>query len=88
VSGQGRPGQRAHQAGHPDLLGPARPRRSILGHPRNLSDGTRPRAEEAQALGANGVPFFVIDRKYGIPGAQPAEVFLRALRTVYAEDRG
>jgi predicted DsbA family dithiol-disulfide isomerase len=42
-------------------------------------------AEEAQALGANGVPFFVIDRKYGISGAQPAEAFLHALRTAYAD---
>jgi len=31
------------------------------------------------------VPFFVIDRKYGIPGAQPAEVFLGALRKAYAD---
>jgi predicted DsbA family dithiol-disulfide isomerase len=41
--------------------------------------------EAAQALGANGVPFFVIDRKYGICGAQPAEAFLQALRTAYAD---
>jgi predicted DsbA family dithiol-disulfide isomerase len=34
---------------------------------------------------ANGVPFFVIDRAYGIPGAQPAEVFLGALRKAYAD---
>jgi predicted DsbA family dithiol-disulfide isomerase len=40
--------------------------------------------EEAHELGANGVPFFVIDRRYGIPGAQPADVFLRALRTAHA----
>jgi predicted DsbA family dithiol-disulfide isomerase len=51
------------------------------------ADAVRAEAEEAQVLGANGVPFFVIDRTYGIPGAQPAEVFLRALRTAYAEDR-
>ena len=31
--------------------------------------------------GATGVPFFVIDRTYGISGAQPAEAFLHALRT-------
>jgi predicted DsbA family dithiol-disulfide isomerase len=30
------------------------------------------------------VPFFVIDRKYAISGAQPAETFLHALRTAYA----
>jgi len=41
--------------------------------------------DEARALGATGVPFYVIDRKYAIPGAQPAEVFLRALRQAYSE---
>ena len=41
---------------------------------------------EAQALGATGVPFFVIDRKYGISGAQPAETFLQALRAAWTED--
>jgi predicted DsbA family dithiol-disulfide isomerase len=40
--------------------------------------------EEAERIGITGVPFFVIDRKYGISGAQPAEVFLQALRTAYA----
>jgi predicted DsbA family dithiol-disulfide isomerase len=47
-------------------------------------DDVRADIEEAQALGANGVPFFVIDRKYGISGAQPAETFLHALRTAHA----
>ncbi|MFL6119930.1 DsbA family protein [Actinophytocola sp.] len=36
---------------------------------------------EARQLGANGVPFFVLDRKYGVSGAQPVEVFEQALRT-------
>ncbi len=35
---------------------------------------------EARVLGATGVPFFVLDRRYGISGAQPAEVFSSALR--------
>lgn len=34
---------------------------------------------ELRALGGNGVPFFVIDRRFGISGAQPTEVFQRAL---------
>ncbi len=34
---------------------------------------------ESQQMGCRGVPFFVIDRKYGISGAQPSEVFLDAL---------
>ena len=35
--------------------------------------------DEAHAIGVNGVPFFAIDRRYGISGAQPAELFLQAL---------
>jgi predicted DsbA family dithiol-disulfide isomerase len=41
---------------------------------------------DLRALGGNGVPFFVIDRRYGVAGAQPAEVFLRALETARAEE--
>ncbi len=33
----------------------------------------------ARSLGATGVPFFVIDRRYGISGAQPAEDILATL---------
>jgi predicted DsbA family dithiol-disulfide isomerase len=33
----------------------------------------------ARTFGANGVPFFVIDRAYGISGAQPIEAFLSAI---------
>jgi predicted DsbA family dithiol-disulfide isomerase len=41
-------------------------------------------AESAQ-LGIRGVPFFVIDRKYGISGAQPSQVFADALRQSFSE---
>lgn len=40
--------------------------------------------QQAAAFGASGVPFFVIDRKYGISGAQPDEVFVETLRTAAA----
>jgi predicted DsbA family dithiol-disulfide isomerase len=40
----------------------------------------------ARRMGASGVPFFVIDRKYGISGAQSPETFLHALRTAYAAE--
>ncbi len=40
----------------------------------------------ARRLGANGVPFFVINRTYGISGAQSPETFLHALRTAYAAE--
>jgi predicted DsbA family dithiol-disulfide isomerase len=36
---------------------------------------------EARALGVSGVPFFVLDRAYGVSGAQPVEVFRSALRS-------
>lgn len=39
----------------------------------------------AQALGATGVPLFVIDRRYGISGAQPAEAITEALQRAWAE---
>ena len=39
---------------------------------------------EARELGATGVPFFVIDRRYGISGAQPAETFAQALERAWA----
>lgn len=44
-----------------------------------LSEQVAVDQREASELGATGVPFFVIDRRFGIPGAQPAEVFERAL---------
>ncbi|MFL5754740.1 MAG: DsbA family oxidoreductase [Chloroflexota bacterium] len=40
--------------------------------------------DEGVSLGLTGVPFFVIDRRYGISGAQPADLFLRALETAKA----
>ena len=40
---------------------------------------------EARSLGITGVPFFVIDGRYGISGAQQAEVFSQALARVWEE---
>jgi predicted DsbA family dithiol-disulfide isomerase len=40
--------------------------------------------QTAQALGATGVPFFVIDRRYGISGAQPPELIGQALSQAWA----
>ena len=39
----------------------------------------------ARALGATGVPLFVIDRKYGISGAQPAETITQVLERAWRE---
>lgn len=38
---------------------------------------------EAKNLGINGVPFFVLDNKYGISGAQPVEVFSEAIEKAW-----
>jgi predicted DsbA family dithiol-disulfide isomerase len=40
---------------------------------------------EGHALGATGVPFFVVDRKYGVSGAQSAELFSQVLERAWAE---
>ena len=39
----------------------------------------------ANQLGAQGVPLFVINRKYGISGAQPPQAFREALIRAYEE---
>ncbi|OQP18768.1 DsbA family oxidoreductase [Geobacillus zalihae] len=43
--------------------------------------------EEAAALGIRGVPFFVFNGKYAISGAQPVDVFRRALEKVWEEEQ-
>jgi len=40
---------------------------------------------EAASLGATGVPFFVVDRKYGVSGAQPTELFAQLLDRAWAD---
>jgi protein disulfide-isomerase len=41
--------------------------------------------QEGENLGVRGVPFFVFDRKYGISGAEPIEVFTKTLMQTAAE---
>ena len=43
--------------------------------------------EEANAIGVQGVPFFVLDNKYAISGAQPASAFLETLEKVWEEGK-
>jgi predicted DsbA family dithiol-disulfide isomerase len=40
---------------------------------------------EARQLGISGVPFFVIDRKYGVSGAQPPQALLQVLEQAWNE---
>jgi len=48
------------------------------------------RADQQQAIGygIRGVPFFVIDGKYGVSGAQAPETFAQALKQVQDEHAG
>ena len=38
---------------------------------------------EARQLGITGVPFFVLDRAFGVSGAQPSDVMLAALQQAW-----
>jgi predicted DsbA family dithiol-disulfide isomerase len=40
--------------------------------------------EQAREYGITGVPFYVIDGRYGVSGAQPVEVFSQALEQAHA----
>ena len=42
---------------------------------------------EAQQIGVQGVPFFVLDRKYAVSGAQSAQAFLESLEKAFTEWR-
>jgi predicted DsbA family dithiol-disulfide isomerase len=42
---------------------------------------------QARAYGATGVPFFVVDGRYGVSGAQPTELFGRLLHQAWDESR-
>jgi predicted DsbA family dithiol-disulfide isomerase len=49
-----------------------------------LVDAVQADIDWARSLGIGGVPFFVLDGRYGVSGAQPAEVFDQALATAWA----
>jgi predicted DsbA family dithiol-disulfide isomerase len=49
------------------------------------ADDVRQDFAEARALGITGVPFFVINRKFGLSGAQPADTFTAALEQAWQE---
>jgi predicted DsbA family dithiol-disulfide isomerase len=49
----------------------------------DYADGVRADIEQAREYGITGVPFFVIDGRYGVSGAQPSEVLGRALEQAW-----
>jgi predicted DsbA family dithiol-disulfide isomerase len=50
-----------------------------------FADEVRKDAQEANEIGCTGVPFFVLNRKYGISGAQEPATFLKALERAFEE---
>jgi predicted DsbA family dithiol-disulfide isomerase len=58
--------------------------RAVLDEGRHVR-AVRADEAEAQALGIRGVPFFVVDRRYGVSGAQPAEVLRQVLDKAWSE---
>lgn len=57
---------------------------SVLSSDQYASD-VRADEQQASSLGISGVPFFVLNNKYAISGAQPQHVFLNALEQTWAE---
>ena len=51
------------------------------------ADAVQADIAQARAYGATGVPFFVVDQRFGVSGAQPAEVFGQVLEQAWAESR-
>jgi predicted DsbA family dithiol-disulfide isomerase len=50
-----------------------------------FADEVRADETRARMFGITGVPFFAIDEKFGISGAQPSEVFTEALGAAWAD---
>ncbi len=48
----------------------------------NIAYAVKQEISHYQQLGVRGVPFFIIDNKYAISGAQPSDVFLQAFSKV------
>jgi len=61
--------------------------RSMLASDRFTAE-VRAEEREARELGISGVPFFVINRKIGVSGAQPAEVLRGALTQGWNQTMG
>ena len=51
----------------------------------DFAEAVRYDVYESQQLGIKGVPYFVIDRKYALSGAQPIEAFKQAITQSFTE---
>jgi predicted DsbA family dithiol-disulfide isomerase len=51
-----------------------------------MADAVRADEQAAKQYRVTGVPFYLINNKYALTGAQPTETFVQALKKVIAED--
>lgn len=51
-----------------------------------MSDAVRADEQEAANLGINSIPFFLINKKYAVTGAQSEEVFIQTIEQVLEQD--
>jgi predicted DsbA family dithiol-disulfide isomerase len=58
--------------------------RAVLASDR-YADAVREDEDLARRMGINGVPYFVLGRRYGVSGAQSADVLLQALDQAWTE---
>jgi predicted DsbA family dithiol-disulfide isomerase len=59
---------------------------AVIQNPKEYANEVRNDEMQAQQYGATGVPYFVINQKYSISGAQPTELFLNALQQVWEKE--
>ena len=52
-----------------------------------MADAVRADEQTAKQYGVTGVPFFLINKKYALTGAQPTETFVQALKKVIEENK-
>lgn len=51
------------------------------------SDAVRADEQEASQYGIRSIPYFLINKKYAITGAQPTETFVQSLHQIIEQDR-
>jgi len=61
--------------------------KKVLADETAFKDVVEAQIREAREVGVSGVPFFVINRKYAVSGAQEEALFLQALEQVLAEEK-
>ncbi|MEU9380550.1 DsbA family oxidoreductase [Streptomyces sp. NPDC048279] len=59
--------------------------RAVLDDPAAFAEDVRADERAAADLGVTGVPFFVLNRRYGVNGAQSSETFTRALEQAWQD---